>query len=211
MKGALTNAELDSGPVFAVRGTLRAERWWLTGAEACIWGDLAIERLLITEYNHGSLRVEGKVMAPVVIVHGHRTELIRGLAEGVLFEDLSEAAEALDPACSKGGRLELVAVWERAAANLPLLRPRAAAPAREPRVDDLYVYAKALVEDWLAEGKVILVASVNVDDFVDVVAQALEGFRNHADPAAALGEWLLERPEVEEVVADDAELVRIRS
>jgi very-short-patch-repair endonuclease len=75
VKGALTNTEMDAGPVLAVKGTLRAERWWLTGLDARIWGDVVIERLLITEYSHGSLRVDGEIEAPVVLISGHCTEL----------------------------------------------------------------------------------------------------------------------------------------
>jgi len=209
VNGALTSAEMDSGPVVGVRGQLRAQRCWLTGMHVVVWGKLIVERLLVTESRHGSLKVSGAASAPLVIVHGHRTELARALSDGVLCESLSDAAAVVDPSCLKNGRADLVALWNRAAEDAPLLRAASAA-AREARVDELFVRAKMLVEDWVMHGKVVLVASVDLDDFADKVAKALERFRNRADPAASLGEWLLDRPEVEDVIADDSALVAYR-
>lgn len=213
VKGALTNTDPDAGPVLAVRGRLHVQRWWLTGLDARVYGDLIVDQLLLAESSRGSLRVAGETEAAVVLVSKHDTMLAGGLKKGVLFESAADAAKRVDVACLRNGRIDRGALWTRAEEGKPLLRPAGEAappmPKRKRREDAVFVQAHRLLERWVEKELVVFDASLDKEEFAEALAAAIENVRTRPDPGASLSEWLIDRDEVEDVMADSTELVAL--
>jgi len=209
VRDALTNVE--PGVVLVVRGTLHVGRGLLVGVASRLWGDLVVDRVLVTD-DAGSMRVEGRAKAPVVLVtNGHDTTFAGGL-EGERFDDPEEAAARFDSACVVEGEVDVGALWERAATDAPLLLPRDPTPPPAHVIEDRSFRAsRALVDRWAAGGLVVFEEGTDLDEFAELLAKSLEELAGRPDTAEALGEWLLDRSEVADVLASDADLVNVPS
>lgn len=194
IRGALTNTEMDSGPVLYVQQYLRAQRWWLTGCMVHIAGTLDIERLLIAEYNHGALVVDGLATVPLLLNLDFDVTLRRGLRGE--YVDESERAKQYLPT---------LGLWESAASEPVHID----APETKNRIggDSIYLAATQLLEHWREAGKVMLAPDADTDALTNELAVMLEKLGGHYDPASALGEWLMENEAIEDVLVEDVELL----
>jgi hypothetical protein len=68
ISGALSNANLDDGPLLFVDGKLTAQRIEHGGARTLILGDIETRGPVLCEYNHGVVRVGGNMTAEALIV-----------------------------------------------------------------------------------------------------------------------------------------------
>lgn len=192
--GALTNAEMDSGPVLYVQQHLRAQRWWLTGCMVHIAGALTIERVLITEYNHGALVVDGLVTVPLLLNLDFDVTLRRGIR-----------GEHVDQRESAAAYLPALRLW--GAAALGRVAVEASPTNHQTSRDPIYAAAQELLEHWLEARKIALVEDAEKEGFTDELAVALEKLSAHYDPTNALGEWLMEHDAVADVLVEDEKLL----
>ena len=207
--GSLENGDVDSGPSVFVRGDLRARQVWLSGASLHVSGELVVDRLVLATYNHGRLRVEGQTRCPLVLSLDHDTQLVGGLL-GELFESEAEAVGRVASSISADGRVELERLWDMALTTTDLLRPEDstnAAPANSAH--EGYVLAERLLARWEQSGLVILRPSYPRNDFLDQLVGALDDAGHSRSPAGALSDWLIDHPDVEDVIGSDEELVRL--
>lgn len=83
VSGCVINAEGDYGPFVYIQGNLWCQSLLLGGAYVEIGGGVTAVEVVMTDYNHGFLNVEGVVTAPIFIVEDHHTQF--GSRENILF------------------------------------------------------------------------------------------------------------------------------
>lgn len=83
VSGCMINAEGDYGPFVYIQSNVSCQSLLLGGAYVEVRGDITAEEVVMTDYNHGFLNVEGVVCTPIFIVEDHHTQF--GRRENLLF------------------------------------------------------------------------------------------------------------------------------
>lgn len=207
VRGALTNSEMDSGPAVLVQKHLRVQRWWLTGCDVRVDGELHVERLLVTEYNHGRLVVTGPAFVSVHLNLDFDVSLRRGFGGRRVDRQEAERSFGKD-ACST--------MWAAAAdGELPFPQAGGSAGSADPREgstqqdNDAYAIAVKLFDYWASDGKVVIRQEASPETFTEELAMMLESLSSRHDPARALGAWLIEHEDVEDVLVEDDALLTL--
>ncbi len=102
-------------------------------------------------------------------------------------------------------------LWESASAGPLILSPVVAETSAAPSqaLDPTFAAAQSLLEHWSRAQKVVLFDGVDQEAFANELALVLESLGDRFDVAAALGQWLMDRDEVDDVLVDDAALLKL--
>ncbi|MFD0716918.1 polymer-forming cytoskeletal protein [Paenibacillus sp. GCM10027626] len=73
VQGSIINEEGDYGPCLYVGGTVHCQSFLEGGSLVFVNGDITAKEAVLCHYNHGTLRCNGTVKAPVFIIFDHYT------------------------------------------------------------------------------------------------------------------------------------------
>lgn len=85
--GTIINAEGDYGPYIFITGNVACQSMLLGGSYVEIKGDVKAHEVVMTSYNHGNFKCEGKIDAPVFIVEDHYTTFAERKNELFYYND----------------------------------------------------------------------------------------------------------------------------
>lgn len=208
--GSIVGSDLEDGLVLWVRRRMSVGQWWLCGSQVWIEGELEVRRLLVAQYNHGELVVEGMGRFPLALILDHNTQF-RGGTEGVVCEALSEAARHVERRyVSSSGEANLDELWSAAEAGTAFLQPVKEPVRSQQSVDPIYQLAHRLVMHWVDADHVVLDPMCDVEALIDELSRALPQFQCTNDPAAALGGWVMNHDAVVDVLVDDQALSSLK-
>ncbi|MGE0755571.1 MAG: hypothetical protein AB7O38_01055 [Pirellulaceae bacterium] len=129
VRGSVRNRDFDGGPLLFVDGSLTAQQVDKRGAPIVVLGDLHVSGYVLCEYNHGGLRVGGKVVSQAVIGLDHDIYLA-GPVVGKQLDDSDASSlrgelvtEVFDLASDPEATFpDVERIRARIAAGLPILK-----------------------------------------------------------------------------------------